>query len=103
LGVEILVSFYGDHCMPLKALPDQVLEANSNWCVADRFCIHSAVPAELTAVRSWWPSGPTAFLMPRCHTLSIHAETRPLARELRDTDWLRSHGRNADFGQPKEA
>jgi L-ribulose-5-phosphate 4-epimerase len=34
-----------------------------------------------------------------CHTLSIHAETRPLARELHDKHFLRKHGRNAYYGQ----
>jgi L-ribulose-5-phosphate 4-epimerase len=38
-----------------------------------------------------------------CHTLSIHAECRPLARELHDKHFLRKHGRNAYYGQPKEA
>ena len=37
------------------------------------------------------------------HTLSINAETRPLARELHDKHFLRKHGRNAYYGQPKEA
>jgi L-ribulose-5-phosphate 4-epimerase len=38
-----------------------------------------------------------------CHTLAIHAETRPLARELHDKHFLRKHGRDAYYGQPKEA
>jgi L-ribulose-5-phosphate 4-epimerase len=37
-----------------------------------------------------------------CHTLSIHAETRPLPRALHDKHFLRKHGRNAYYGQPKE-
>jgi L-ribulose-5-phosphate 4-epimerase len=36
-----------------------------------------------------------------CHTLSIHAESRPLARELHDKHFLRKHGRNAYYGQVK--
>jgi L-ribulose-5-phosphate 4-epimerase len=36
-----------------------------------------------------------------CHTLSINAESRPLARELHDKHFLRKHGRNADYGQVK--
>ena len=33
------------------------------------------------------------------HTLSINAESRPLARELHDKHFLRKHGRNAYYGQ----
>ena len=36
-----------------------------------------------------------------CHTLAVHAETRPLARELHDRHFLRKHGRNAYYGQVK--
>lgn len=36
-----------------------------------------------------------------CHTLSISAESRPLARELHDKHFLRKHGRNAYYGQVK--
>jgi len=36
-----------------------------------------------------------------CHTLSINAESRPLARELHDKHFLRKHGRNAYYGQVK--
>lgn len=35
------------------------------------------------------------------YTLSINAETRPLARELHDKHFLRKHGRNAYYGQVK--
>ena len=35
------------------------------------------------------------------HTIAIHAETRPLARELHDKHFLRKHGRNAYYGQVK--
>ena len=35
------------------------------------------------------------------HTISINAETRPLARELHDKHFLRKHGRNAYYGQVK--
>jgi len=35
------------------------------------------------------------------HTLSIDAESRPLARELHDKHFLRKHGRNAYYGQVK--
>lgn len=36
-----------------------------------------------------------------CHTLTINAESRPLARELHDKHFLRKHGRNAYYGQVK--
>lgn len=36
------------------------------------------------------------------HTLSINAESRPLARELHDKHFLRKHGRNAYYGQVKK-
>jgi L-ribulose-5-phosphate 4-epimerase len=36
-----------------------------------------------------------------CHTLSINAESRPLARELHDKHFLRKHGHNAYYGQVK--
>jgi L-ribulose-5-phosphate 4-epimerase len=35
------------------------------------------------------------------HTLSINAESRPLARELHNKHFLRKHGRNAYYGQVK--
>jgi L-ribulose-5-phosphate 4-epimerase len=35
------------------------------------------------------------------HTLSINAESRPLAQELHDKHFLRKHGRNAYYGQVK--
>jgi L-ribulose-5-phosphate 4-epimerase len=37
------------------------------------------------------------------HTISINAASRPLTRELHDKHFLRKHGRNAYYGQPKEA
>ncbi len=36
------------------------------------------------------------------HTLSINAESRPLARALHDKHFLRKHGRNAYYGQVKK-
>ncbi len=36
-----------------------------------------------------------------CHTLSINAESRPLARQLHDKHFLRKHGKNAYYGQVK--
>jgi L-ribulose-5-phosphate 4-epimerase len=35
------------------------------------------------------------------HTLSINADSRPLARELHDKHFLRKHGSNAYYGQVK--
>ena len=74
-----------------------------------------AIPAVLVAGHApfcWGPSAAEAahnavileyVARMACHTLSIHAETRPLARELHDKHFLRKHGRNAYYGQPKEA
>jgi L-ribulose-5-phosphate 4-epimerase len=36
-----------------------------------------------------------------CHTISINAESRPLAQELHDKHFLRKHGQNAYYGQVK--
>lgn len=36
-----------------------------------------------------------------CHTLSINAESRPLAPQLHDKHFLRKHGKNAYYGQVK--
>ena len=36
-----------------------------------------------------------------CHTLSINAESWPLAQELHDKHFLRKHGHNASYGQVK--
>jgi L-ribulose-5-phosphate 4-epimerase len=35
------------------------------------------------------------------HSISINAQSRPLARELHDKHFLRKHGRNAYYGQVK--
>jgi len=72
-----------------------------------------AIPAVLVAGHApfcWGPSAAEAahnavileyVARMACHTLSIHAETRPLARELHDKHFLRKHGRNAYYGQVK--
>ena len=74
-----------------------------------------AIPAVLVAGHApfcWGPSAAEAahnavileyVARMAYHTLSIHAETRPLARELHDKHFLRKHGRNAYYGQPKGA
>jgi L-ribulose-5-phosphate 4-epimerase len=74
-----------------------------------------AIPAVLVAGHApfcWGPSAAEAahnavileyVARMACHTLSLHAETRPLPRELHDKHFLRKHGRNAYYGQTKEA
>lgn len=72
-----------------------------------------AIPAVLVAGHAPFCWGPTAaeaahnavileyVARMACHTLSINAETGPLARELHDKHFLRKHGRNAYYGQVK--
>lgn len=72
-----------------------------------------AIPAVLVAGHAPFCWGPTAadaahnavileyVARMACHTLSINAESRPLARELHDKHFLRKHGRNAYYGQVK--
>jgi L-ribulose-5-phosphate 4-epimerase len=73
----------------------------------------SAIPAVLVAGHAPFCWGPTAaeaahnavileyVARMACHTLSINAESRPLARELHDKHFLRKHGHNAYYGQVK--
>lgn len=73
----------------------------------------SAIPAVLVAGHApfcWGPSAAEAahnavileyVARMACHTLAVHAETRPLPRELHDKHFLRKHGRNAYYGQVK--
>src|SRR5271169_1823213 len=72
-----------------------------------------AIPAVLVAGHAPFCWGPTAadaahnavileyVARMACHTLSINAESRPLARKLHDKHFLRKHGRNAYYGQVK--
>jgi len=72
-----------------------------------------AIPAVLVAGHAPFCWGPTAadaahnavileyVARMACHTVSIHTESRPLARELHDKHFLRKHGRNAYYGQVK--
>jgi L-ribulose-5-phosphate 4-epimerase len=72
-----------------------------------------AIPAVLVAGHAPFCWGPTAaeaahnavileyVARMACHTMSINAETKPLARELHDKHFLRKHGRNAYYGQAK--
>ena len=72
-----------------------------------------AIPAVLVAGHAPFCWGPTAaeaahnavileyVAKMASHTLSINAESRPLARELHDKHFLRKHGRNAYYGQVK--
>jgi L-ribulose-5-phosphate 4-epimerase len=73
-----------------------------------------AIPAVLVAGHApfcWGPSAAEAahnavileyVARMAYHTLALNAETRPLARQLHDKHFLRKHGRNAYYGQPKE-
>jgi L-ribulose-5-phosphate 4-epimerase len=72
-----------------------------------------AIPAVLVAGHApfcWGPSSAEAahnavileyVAKMASRTLSINAESRPLARELHDKHFLRKHGRNAYYGQVK--
>lgn len=72
-----------------------------------------AVPAVLVAGHApfcWGPSAAEAahnavileyVARMACHTVSINAGSRPLARELHDKHFLRKHGGNAYYGQVK--
>ncbi len=73
----------------------------------------NAIPAVLVAGHApfcWGPNAAEAahnavileyVARMACHTLTINAEARPLARELHDKHFLRKHGRNAYYGQVK--
>jgi L-ribulose-5-phosphate 4-epimerase len=73
----------------------------------------NAVPAVLVAGHAPFTWGQTAaeaahnavileyVARMACHTLTINAHARPLARELHDKHFLRKHGRNAYYGQVK--
>lgn len=72
-----------------------------------------AIPAVLVAGHAPFCWGPTAaeaahnavileyVARMAYHTLSLNAETGPLARELHDKHFLRKHGHNAYYGQSK--
>jgi L-ribulose-5-phosphate 4-epimerase len=72
-----------------------------------------AIPAVLVAGHApfcWGPSPAAAahnavvleyIARMAAHTVSVNADSRPLARELHDKHFLRKHGSNAYYGQVK--
>jgi len=94
---------------------DYELETGAAVCRRFARLDPDAIPAVLVAGHApfcWGPSAAEAahnavileyVARMAYHTLAVHAETRPLARELHDKHFLRKHGRNAYYGQPKEA
>ena len=92
---------------------DYELETGTAICRVFAKLDPTAIPAVLVAGHAPFCWGPTAaeaahnavileyVARMACHTLSINAESRPLARELHDKHFLRKHGRNAYYGQVK--
>jgi len=92
---------------------DYELETGAAICRRFADLDPDAIPAVLVAGHAPFCWGPTAaeaahnavileyVARMACHTIAIHAETRPLARELHDKHFLRKHGRNAYYGQVK--
>ncbi len=92
---------------------DYELETGTAICRTFSEIDPMAIPAVLVAGHAPFCWGPTpaeaahnAVILEyvakmASHTLSINAESRPLARELHDKHFLRKHGRNAYYGQVK--
>jgi L-ribulose-5-phosphate 4-epimerase len=92
---------------------DYELETGTAICRRFTKIDPNVIPAVLVAGHApfcWGASAPAAahhavileyVARMACHTLSINAESRPLARELHDKHFLRKHGRNAYYGQVK--
>jgi L-ribulose-5-phosphate 4-epimerase len=92
---------------------DYELETGTAICRTFAKLDPNAIPAVLVAGHAPFCWGPTAAQAAHnavileyvarmaLHTLSINAESRPLARELHDKHFLRKHGRNAYYGQVK--
>ena len=92
---------------------DYELETGTAICQTFAKLDPGSIPAVLVAGHAPFCWGPTAaeaahnavileyVARMACHTLSINAESRPLARELHDKHFLRKHGRNAYYGQVK--
>jgi len=92
---------------------DYELETGAAICRRFAKLDPDAIPAVLVAGHAPFCWGPTvaeaahnAVILEyvarmACHTIAIHAETRPLGRELHDKHFLRKHGRNAYYGQVK--
>ena len=102
--------------LPPAAIADDY-ERETGLAICRRFAglDPDAIPAVLVAGHApfcWGPNAAEAahnavileyVARMACHTLSLFAETPPLARELHDKHFLRKHGRNAYYGQVKEA
>jgi L-ribulose-5-phosphate 4-epimerase len=92
---------------------DYELETGAAICRTFSKLDPDAIPAVLVAGHAPFCWGPTSaeaahnavileyVAKMACHTLSINADSRPLARELHDKHFLRKHGRNAYYGQVK--
>ena len=92
---------------------DYELETGTAICRTFAKLDPNAIPAVLVAGHAPFCWGPTAAQAAHnavileyvarmaLHTLSINAESRPLAHELHDKHFLRKHGRNAYYGQVK--
>jgi L-ribulose-5-phosphate 4-epimerase len=92
---------------------DYELETGSAICQTFKNLNPDSIPAVLVAGHApfcWGTSAADAahnavileyVARMACHTVSINAESRPLARELHDKHFLRKHGQNAYYGQVK--
>jgi L-ribulose-5-phosphate 4-epimerase len=111
-------SFHGpipvtERLTPAEIEGDYELETGTAICRTFAKLDPDAIPAVLVAGHAPFCWGPTAAQAAHnavileyvarmaLHTLSINAESRPLARELHDKHFLRKHGRNAYYGQVK--
>jgi L-ribulose-5-phosphate 4-epimerase len=111
-------SFHGpipvtDRLSATEIAGDYELETGVAICRTFSKIDPNAIPAVLVAGHApfcWGPSAAEAahnavileyVARMASHTLSINAESRPLARELHDKHFLRKHGRNAYYGQVK--
>ena len=110
--------FHGPVPVTERLSPSEIsgdYELETGLAICRRFAAldPDAIPAVLVAGHAPFCWGPTAaeaahnavileyVARMACHTIAIHAETRPLARELHDKHFLRKHGRNAYYGQVK--
>ena len=111
-------SFHGPIPVTARLTPSQIegdyeLETGVAICRVFSELDPLAIPAVLVAGHAPFCWGKTAaeaahhavileyIARMAVHTLSINAESRPLARELHDKHFLRKHGRNAYYGQVK--
>ena len=113
-------SFHGpipvtERLSPAEIAGDYELETGTAICrkFSDEKLDPNAIPAVLVAGHApfcWGANAAEAshnavilefVARMACHTISINAESRPLARELHDKHFLRKHGQNAYYGQVK--